>query len=452
VPAARGAAAPGRTVGGRAHDEQDQRTANTTNAVVVFLTGASGFIGQHLSQALRAAGHRVITAVHRRPTGGSESLEVDFTRDFDPALWRARLAGVDAIVNTVGLIRERGPMTFDAVHVRAPRAMFAAAAEVGVRRIVQFSALGADEQATSEYHVSKRRADDFLSSMPLSSVIVQPSLVYGRGGASARLFDTLASLPLVPLPEAGLQTIQPIHIDDLVIAVMALLDRESWRTGRVALVGPEPVTVRDYLAWLRRAMGLPPARMVRVPRRLMLLGARLGERLPGALLDRATLGMLERGNTADPRATRQLLGRDPRPVDQFIGPGERRLVATGAQLGWLLPVLRFAVALMWIVTGIVSLAVFPVSESYALLERTGITGRLAPIALGGAALLDIALGIASLVARRKWVWWAQIALIVAYTLIITLWLPEFWAHPYGPVLKNLPILAALLLLAKLEER
>jgi uncharacterized protein YbjT (DUF2867 family) len=237
VPAARDAAAPGRTEnGGRTHDEQDQRTRR--NAVVVFLTGASGFIGRHLSQALRAAGHRVITAVHRRPAGGSESLEVDFTRDFDPALWRARLAGVDAIVNTVGLIRERGPMTFDAVHVRAPRAMFAAAAEVGVRRIVQFSALGADEQATSEYHVSKRRADDFLSSMPLSSVIVQPSLVYGRGGASARLFDTLASLPLVPLPDAGLQTIQPIHIDDLVTAVMALLDRESWRTGRVALVGP----------------------------------------------------------------------------------------------------------------------------------------------------------------------------------------------------------------------
>jgi hypothetical protein len=123
-----------------------------------------------------------------------------------------------------------------------------------------------------------------------------------------------------------------------------------------------------------------------------------------------------------------------------------------AKLGWLLPVLRVAVAAMWIVTGIVSLAVFPVADSYALLARTGITGRLAPIALGGAALLDIALGIASLVARRKRVWWAQIALIIVYTLIITLWLPEFWAHPYGPVLKNLPILAALLLLAQLEER
>ena len=67
-------------------------------------------------------------------------------------------------------------------------------------------------------------------------------------------------------------------------------------------------------------------------------------------------------------------------------------------------------------------------------------------------MLDIVLGVASLAVRRRWVWWAQIALILGYTLIITWRLPEFWAHPYGPILKNVPILAMLLLLARLEER
>ena len=420
--------------------------------MVVFLTGASGFIGQHLAEALRAAGHRVIAGVHRRAEVGGDAVVVDFARDFDPALWRPRLIGVDAVINAVGLIRERRGMTFDAVHVRAPRALFAAAAEVGVRRLVQVSALGADDHAVSAYHVSKRRADDFLSAMPLSSVIVQPSLVYGRGGASARLFDTLASLPLVPLPDGGGQRIQPIHIDDLVPAIVALLDREAWRVGRVALVGPEPITVRAYLCALRRAMGLAPARTVDVPRALLRAGARLGDHLRGLPLDSATLGMLERGNTADARTTRQILGRDPRPVAQFIGAGERRLVRDAAQLQWLVPLLRLAVAILWIVTGIVSLAVYPLADSYALLARTGITGRAAPLALGAAGVLDIVLGAASLAVRRRWVWWTQIALILVYTVIITWRLPEFWAHPYGPILKNVPLLAALLLLARLEER
>ncbi len=107
--------------------------------------------------------------------------------------------------------------------------------------MVQFSALGADEHAISAYHISKRRADEFLAAQSISSVIVQPSLVYGPGGESARLFDTLASLPWIPLPGDGLQRIQPIHLDDLVACIVALLERDRWRTGRIALVGAEPI-------------------------------------------------------------------------------------------------------------------------------------------------------------------------------------------------------------------
>jgi uncharacterized protein YbjT (DUF2867 family) len=420
--------------------------------VVVFLTGASGFIGRHLLLALRAGGHRVIAASHRRAPSAADVQPVDFTRDFDPALWRSRLAGVDALVNAVGIFRERGAASFDAVHVRAPRALFAAAAEAGVKRVVQISALGADEAAATPYHISKRRADDFLASMPVSSAIAQPSLIYGADGASSRVFNSLASLPCVPLPAGGAQAIQPIHIDDAVAALIALLERDAWRVGRVALVGPEPVTVRDYLLTLRSAMGVPDACTLSVPRSLVGAMARVGDRLPAAWIDRAALAMLERGNVADPGATRQLLGRAPRPVAAFIAPAERRLIAADARLAWLLPLLRWTVAAMWIVTGLVSLAVYPAADSYALLARAGISGNAAPVALVGASLLDIVLGIAALAVRRRIVWWAQIALIVLYTAVITWRLPEYWAHPYGPVLKNLPILAALLLLAYFEKR
>jgi uncharacterized protein YbjT (DUF2867 family) len=379
-------------------------------------------------------------------------VAVDYRADFDPDVWRRRLDGVDAVVNAVGILREGGGLTFEALHVRAPRALFAACAEAGVRRVVQISALGADEDATTPYHLSKRRADDYLSSLPVSSVIVQPSLVYAADGASARLFNALASLPLVPLPARGLQRVQPIHIDDLVPAVVTLLDRERWRGGRVALVGPQALTLRDYLSALRAALGLAPTRTVSVPRPLLNAVARVGDRVPSLLLDRSSLAMLERGNTADPALTRQLLAREPRTVAEFIAPGERRGAVLQARLAWLLPVLRSSVALLWIVTGIVSLAVYPVAESYALLARTGIGPRLAPFALGAAAALNLALGFGSLLVRRRWIWWAQIALVLVYTALITWRLPEYWAHPYGPVLKNIPILAALLLLAQLEER
>src|SRR5690606_28745536 len=113
--------------------------------------------------------------------------------------------------------------------------------------------------------------------------------------------------------------------------------------------------------------------------------------------------------------------------------------------------LRWSMGVMWIVTGIVSLGLYPVQDSYHLLARAGVPSALAPLALYGAALLDIILGILCFApVRRRPVWLAQAALILAYTIIISVRLPEFWLHPYGPILKNLPVLAAIWLLYRCE--
>lgn len=434
--------------------------------MVVLLTGGSGFIGSHLAEALLAAGHQVVCAV-RDPDARRDPrfryVAADFTRDFDAAAWMPRLQGVDVVVNAVGIIREHGAQTFDAIHVRAPIALFDAAARCGVGKIVQISALGADELAQSRYHLSKKQADDFLAGLAVPSVIVQPSLVFGPGGTSARLFTALASLPLIALPGGGHQQVQPVHLDDLVAAIMALLegDRKSPAApaapaapgARVAIVGPEPMSLRHFLATLRAALGWPRAHFIPVPMPLVRLGASAGRLLPGSLLDPETLQMLERGNTGSANRITSLLGRPPRPVREFIAPRDRAQSRLQAKLAWLLPVLRISIALVWIVTGIVSLGLYPVEDSYALLARTGITGAIAPVMLYGAALLDLAFGIGTLALKRgrRWLWLAQLGLIGFYTIIISFRLPEFWLHPYGPLLKNLPMLAAIWMLLELEE-
>jgi hypothetical protein len=140
-------------------------------------------------------------------------------------------------------------------------------------------------------------------------------------------------------------------------------------------------------------------------------------------------------------------------VAEFIAPPMRACVRREAQLTWLLALLRISLAGVWITAGIVSAAVYPLDESLALLARTGLAGGGAYAALYGASALDLALGIATLALRRRqWLWLVQAAVILGYTAIITIALPEQWAHPYGPVVKNLPILAALAMLYTLEKR
>jgi hypothetical protein len=239
----------------------------------------------------------------------------------------------------------------------------------------------------------------------------------------------------------------------VVAAIIALLDRPLPSGTRLPLVGPEPMSLRAFLATLRQAMGLGTPRFFPVPLPLVRAAAGAATLLPGSLLDPETLQMLERGNTADAAPLQALLGRRPRAVHDFIGKPEARAARVQGQLNWLLPLLRWSIALVWIVTGIVSFGLYPVQDSYALLARVGITGPLAPLMLYGAALLDLAFGVAILaLKRRRWLWIAQLALIVFYTIIISWRLPEFWLHPYGPLLKNLPMIAAIWLLLELEER
>jgi uncharacterized protein YbjT (DUF2867 family) len=419
--------------------------------MVILITGATGFIGRRLVAAFRAAEHRVI-AVSRHAGAHADTVSADFTHDLDPAIWVPRLAGVDVVINAVGLLRERGSQTFESVHTRAPQALFAACAAAGVKKVIQVSALGAERGGTG-YFKSKHAADEYLATLPLSWTIVQPSLVFGAGGASATLFTLLASLPVTPLPGGGFQRVQPIHIDEAVAAIGKIIDIDVMTCRRVALVGPSPVSLRDFLQSLRARMQLPRARFISIPAGVMRISAAVAELLPGSLLDRETLSMLNAGNTASPEDTQRLLGRAPTSPEQLLTDEQRQALLMQAQLAWLLPLLRISIALVWIWTGIVSLGLYPTEQSYELLARVGITGVLAPVMLYGAAVLDLLVGIGTLILRRRrWLWLLQLAVIGGYTIIISFKLPEFWLHPYGPLSKNLVMLAAIYLLYTLEGR
>ena len=391
----------------------------------VLITGKQGFIGNALERALVVRGHRV------RRVGRPE---IDFMRPVD---WRPLLGGIDAVVNAAGLLRGSDE-AFRRIHDEGPRELFAACVDLGVRRVVQVSALGADESASSRFHLSKRAADRFLAASALDWAVVQPGLVFGRGGESARLFLGLASAPLILLPGNGRQLVQPVHLDDLVELLQRLVEDAAPVRAMVPAVGPRALALKDYLATLRTQLGLPPARYVEVP-------------LPLLPVDRETLGMLQRGNTAPVLEMERRLGRPARDPAEFV-QGEPAL-AMEARLAWLLPLMRAMLATMWIVSGVVSFGPYPVEASLVMLARAGLTGSIALAALYGAALLDIALGVATLVLRRRrWLWRAQLALIAGYTAIITVAMPELWLHPFGPVLKNLPIAVAILMLHELEPR
>ncbi|NMG65027.1 NAD(P)H-binding protein [Azoarcus indigens] len=415
----------------------------------IMVCGAGGFLGGEIAGRLEMAGHEVLRAV-RRPARQGE-VEVDFGRMLGVEDWLPLLRSVDAVVNAAGILMERGGQRFDAIHHRAPAALFAACARSGVSRVLQISALGV-ESGQSAYFTSKLAADTFLMSCPIGWQVLRPGLVYGPRGKSASFFRLLASSPLLPLPSGGKQPLRAVHIDDVAEAALRLLDPATPARQCVALVGAEICTYRQMLAYYRAAMGFPPAWTFPMPAWAMRLAASLGEHLPGSLLTRDTLSMLEAGNTTDDGASRQLLQRPPRGVSDFVSAAEAETARVQALASWRPMLLRLALAAVWLGTALVCLFVYPRSGSLALLADVGLQGAPALAAFHGAVLLDLGMGLATLFRPGRRLWLAQMLLVAAYSIVIAIALPAFLAHPFGPVLKNLPILAILFLLYAEERR
>jgi hypothetical protein len=111
---------------------------------------------------------------------------------------------------------------------------------------------------------------------------------------------------------------------------------------------------------------------------------------------------------------------------------------------------RSSVAIVWLITGVLSLGIYPQVDSFALLARIGIEGSVALVALYLGSTTDILFGLMTLFSPSKTLWQAQALLVMTYTMVISIWLPEFWLHPFGPILKNIPFLTLLWLLYKHE--
>lgn len=422
----------------------------------VLVLGGDGFIAGFAIAALRVRGWRVLRGV--RAAGRAlreDERRCDLVAMTTPAHWREALAGVDAVVNAAGILRESGRQTFDAVHVDGPLALTRACVEAGVRRFVQLSSVG--DPADGAFVASKHRFDAALLALPLSAVVLRPALVYSAAGSygGTSLLRALAALPFgVPVPGDGGWPQQPVAAEDLGELVACALDSDA--VGAFEVGGPQRMPLRDYLLAWRRWLRLPGTRVLRVPMPLAGMGVALGEVFGGGPIGATTWRMLRRGVVAADDALprlREAFGFVPRSLDDALAAHPSQVQDRWqARLYVVAPLLKAGVVALWLLSAWAGFAT-PAAEIARLAAGSPLADAM-PVALArGGAGLDLVLGLWLASGWRPRTCLAlMLASVLAYTLAFGLLLPVQWLDPLGGLAKNLVVLPALAALWVLSDR
>ena len=192
---------------------------------------------------------------------------------FDPFAdnW-TKLGRVDVLVNAIGIIRERGDMTFEKVHIELTRNILAARGAMGTPRIVQISALGADPDHEVDFLRTKGLADGILLKRE-NTAVIRPSIVCTPDTMLSKKMRTLRQVGKLMfgklfVPKGFLGTrIQPILGEELA-ALIARVCLKPEHAGVIEVAGPDAMPFSQLLEWLSET-GDTRLNPIEVPKEIM---------------------------------------------------------------------------------------------------------------------------------------------------------------------------------------
>jgi uncharacterized protein YbjT (DUF2867 family) len=249
----------------------------------IFISGGTGFVGEHLCRELLSRGHTLRLLVHTAGVSGvneAEFVSGDVARA-ESCIEGA--VGCDVVINLVGIIREfpqRG-VTFSRLHIEATRNMIEGAKQNGIRRYLQMSALGSRPGAVSGYHRSKYLAEELVASSGLDYTIFRPSLIFGPKDAFVNMLaGFIRSCSVVPVIGDGKYRLQPIAADDVARCFALSLEKPETSGKSYNICGPDRLNYLEIVDAVSRALGRHFVLKVKNPLLLMKLVTPILEKFP----------------------------------------------------------------------------------------------------------------------------------------------------------------------------
>lgn len=287
---------------------------------MILVTGGTGFVGSHIVRWLVSDQREVRLLVRdpERVSAEAAGRVEEFVGDVRlPETLPSAFAGVDQVINLVGIIRETEDSKFEMMHTEATRHVVETARAAGARRLVHMSALGTRPDAPSRYHQTKWEAETLVRESGLDWTIFRPSIIVGQPGDRdfvAQLMDMIRRDSVIKIPGDGTTRMQPVSVDDVAASFLKALDDPATISQTYELAGPEIMTIEEVYDLLAQAMQIHKPKL-HAPFWLLRPAAAVMQALlpnPPLTVDQAL--MLEEDSVCDITPMRESLGIEPRSI------------------------------------------------------------------------------------------------------------------------------------------
>jgi len=229
---------------------------------LVTLFGGSGFLGHYAANALVKAGWRVRVACRRPhvandvrlagPPGWVDLVQANVRNR--PSITRA-VEDADAVVNLVGLLFESASQSFQGAQAQGAKNVAELAAEAGVGKFVQMSAIGADPDTTSDYARTKGEGERAVHDAFPKATILRPSIVFGPEDDFFNRFAAMAaSAPALPAIGGGKTRVQPVYAGDVADGVVCALSNDDAAGKTYELGGPGIYTFSEIYDFILKTI------------------------------------------------------------------------------------------------------------------------------------------------------------------------------------------------------
>ncbi|MCA1926902.1 MAG: complex I NDUFA9 subunit family protein [Calditerrivibrio sp.] len=269
----------------------------------VFLTGATGFVGSEILKKLIEKGYYVKALVRNRNSIkiSSGNLEISEGDILNYQSVKNGVAGSDVVINLVGIIREipYKNVTFENMHFVATKNCVDAAKELNVNRFIQMSANGTRENAVSQYHKTKYKAERYLVESGLNYTILRPSLIYGENDSFINMLnDIMKKVPIFSYFGDGSYPMQPVSVYEVAEIFVNCIEKDETIGGIYPICGDKKFTYKELLNSIMEVTGRKRV-LLPVPEFFVEVGITFFGNFSWFPITKDQFTMLKEGNVCD---------------------------------------------------------------------------------------------------------------------------------------------------------